>query len=324
MAQLAISLDDVLAARQRIADQVLKTPCLHSESLSKQLGCELFFKAENLQHIGAFKARGALNAVLQLDEEAAQRGVVTHSSGNHAAALARAAKIRGIPAFIVMPHNSAKVKVASVRSIGFEPVFCETDSASREQTAEKVRSETGATLIHPFDNPQVMAGQGTVGLEILEQVPKAAAVIAPVGGGGLVSGVATVINAKSPNTEVYAAEPEWADDAYRSMQSGQIESPTRLDTVADGLRTLLGELTFPVLQAFVKEVLLVSETSILAAMRRVTESAKLVVEPSGAVSFAALESNRERFQGKQVVVVLSGGNVDFGDCRLGHSGESGH
>lgn len=317
MAQDSVCLSDVKAAYERIRDRVNRTPCLLCERLSIELDCELYFKAENLQHIGAFKARGALNAVLQLSEEQASRGVVTHSSGNHAAALARAAKIRGIPAHIVMPHNSAKTKVEAVRSLGFEPQFCKTDTPSREAAAARVQEETGASLVHPFDDPRIIAGQGTVALEVLEQVPKLEQVIAPVGGGGLMSGTLVTLSEARPKVEVYGAEPAWADDAYRSLKSGKIEPPERYDTVADGLRTSLGNLNFPIIQSKLREMLLVTEEQILLAQRKIVERAKLVVEPSAAVPLGALISHPDRFRGKRVVVILSGGNLDFGNCQLG-------
>jgi threonine dehydratase len=315
--ETAIRLKDIEAARERISDATLQTPCVYSESLSRELDCQLYFKAENLQHIGAFKARGALNAVRCLSESEADRGVVTHSSGNHAAALARAAKLCGIEAYVVMPHNSAKTKIEAVRHLGVDPVFCEPGTGAREEKAAEVQAATGATLVHPFDNPNVMAGQGTVGLEILEQVPNVQAVIAPIGGGGLLSGVSMAIASKRPEVELFGAEPEWADDAYRSLQSGSIQAPARFDTVADGLRTSVGELTFPIVQQLVQRIVLVSEQQILSGMRTITERVKLVTEPSGAVAFAALRREAERFRGRTVVVVISGGNLDMGACSLG-------
>lgn len=254
---------------------------------------------------------------MQLSDQQAACGVVTHSSGNHAAALARSANIRGIKAHIVMPENSAQTKIAAVRNLGVEPVFCEPTTPAREQAADDIRERVGATLVHPFNNPHIMAGQGTVGLEILDQVANVDAVIAPVGGGGLLSGIATIIKGLNPRVEVFGAEPEMADDAYRSVESGNIEPVLRTDTIADGLRTSLGDLTFSVIKKLVDGILLVSEKEILVAMRKIVERAKYVVEPSGAVSYAALERHRDRFEGKRVAVVLSGGNVDFRDCKLG-------
>lgn len=317
MPSFAIRLSDIQDAAQRVAPHVLKTPCVASERLSRQHDCRLFFKAENLQHIGAFKARGATNAVLSLTEDQASAGVVTHSSGNHAAALARSAEIRKIPAHIVMPHNSARTKIAAVRSLGVEPIFCEPTAEAREQTAESVRLETGATLIHPYNHPMVMAGQGTVGLEILEQVEDVDVIVCPVGGGGLLSGVLAVIKALRPEVQVIAAEPELADDAFRSIESGKVEMPTRYDTVADGLRTPLGDKTFPIIHALVDEILLVNESDIRAAMRTLAEDVHLVVEPSGAVTYAAVKAYADQFRGKTTVAIVSGGNVDFGECKMG-------
>lgn len=314
---LAINLDDIRDAAKRIEPYVIRTPTLHCEIISKELGCNVYFKAENLQHIGAFKARGATNAVMKLDDELAARGVVTHSSGNHAAALARAAKLRGIPAYIVMPHNSASNKITAVRSFGVDPVFCEPTAESRAATAESLRRQTGATLVHPYDDPPVMAGQGTVGLEVIDQLAKLDVVMVPVGGGGLLSGVLTAVKAIRPEVRVFAAEPRMADDAARSLASGQIERPTRYDTIADGLRTPLGERTFPVIQSLLDDIFLVSERSIRTSMRTLAESAHLVVEPSGAVALAALNQVADRFHGQTVAVVLTGGNLDFGGCELG-------
>lgn len=312
-----IGLADIQSAAVRIEPYVLKTPMIFSERLSNLLGCCLHIKAENLQHIGAFKARGATNAVMQLDQQTAACGVVTHSSGNHAAALARASKLRGIPAYVVMPKNSAPNKISAVRSYGVEPVFCEPTAQSRAETAERLRNETGASLVHPYDYPPVMAGQGTVGSEILEQLSNVDAIIVPVGGGGLLSGVLIAVKTLRPEVAVYAAEPHWADDAARSLQSGKIEMPTRYDTVADGLRTPLGENTFPIIRELLDDIILVSEDSILAATRMLAEVAHLVAEPSGAVTLAAIKSSAERFTGKTVAAIVSGGNLEFGNCRLG-------
>jgi threonine dehydratase len=315
-ATFAIAIDDIRDAAHRIAPYVLRTPSISSEYVSYQLGCQVHLKAESLQHIGAFKARGATNAVMLLTDEMAAHGVVTHSSGNHAAALARAASLRRIPAHIVMPDNSAKNKIAAVRAYGVEPVFCAPNAQSRFETAERLRIETGATLVHPYDYAPVMAGQGTVGLELLEQVNNLDAVIVPVGGGGLLSGVLMAIKSQSPNIRVIAAEPEWADDASRSLQSGRIEMPTRYDSIADGLRTPLGQLPFAIIRELIDDVILVSEEAIRSAMRSLAEKVHLIVEPSGAVAFAALNTKRDSFAGKNVAVVLSGGNLDCNQCAL--------
>jgi len=317
MTDFAISINDVRAAQKRIARYSLRTPLVFSEPLSREHGCRIHFKAENLQCVGAFKARGAANAVMSLSDAAAARGVVTHSSGNHAAALARAAGLRSIPAFVVMPGNSARNKIAAVRSYGVEPVFCEPTAESRAETAESLRRQTGATMIHPYDDPTVMAGQGTVGLEVLEQLPDVDAIFVPVGGGGLLAGILTAVKALRPDVTVIAAEPEWADDTARSLQSGRREMPTRYDSVADGLRTSVGELTFPIIQSLVDDVVLVSEEAIRDATRAIARRARLIAEPSGAVAFAALTQTAERFAGKSVAVVISGGNLDLDAFHLG-------
>ncbi|RMF37514.1 MAG: threonine/serine dehydratase [Planctomycetota bacterium] len=282
-----------------------------NERIDARYGMRLRFKAENLQHVGAFKARGAANAVLALPPDLAALGVVTHSSGNHAAALARAARLRNIPAHIVMPRNSAQNKIDAVRSYGIEPVFCQPTAESRQAEADRIRAETGATLVHPYDDPAVMAGQGTVGLELLEQVDDLQDVIVPVGGGGLASGVLVAIKSLRPEVRVYAAEPALADDAYRSLQSGRIEMPVRYDTVADGLRTPLGQHTFPVLQSLVDDILRVPEERILPAVCKLLSEVKLLAEPSGAVALAAALENQPLFAGRTVAVVVSGGNIDL-------------
>lgn len=310
LATLPVSLADIRTAAGRIASFVVRTPVLCSEPLSSDLGLKLWFKCENLQHVGAFKARGACNAVLSLTDMEASAGVVTHSSGNHAAALARAASIRGIRAQIVMPHNSAAVKLAAVRRFGIEPILCEPTAAAREATAARVMAETGATMIHPYNDTRVIAGQGTVALELVEQLPRLDAVIVPVGGGGLLAGTLIALRSTAPHIRVYAAEPAWADDAARSLQTGRIEQPLRYDTVADGLRTPLGTLTFPIVHALVDEVLLADEESIVTASHTIQRELRVIAEPSGAVPLAALQSHVERFRGQTVAVVISGGNRD--------------
>lgn len=314
--ELAIHLTDVRQAAQRIAGSILRTPSIPCERISNRLGCNVFFKAENLQHIGAFKARGAVNAVMSLSEAEAARGVVTHSSGNHAAALARAARLRGIQAHVVMPENAPQNKIAAVRSYGVEPVFSGPSTPERESKAAEVQQQTGATLVHPFESPTVMAGQGTIGLELLEQIDSLDAVLVPVGGGGLLSGVLTAVKAIRPDVRVYAVEPELADDTARSLQVGTPQKPTRYDTVADGLRTQVGEMPFPIIQALVDDLFLVSESAILAAMRTIAHDACLVAEPSGAVSLAGLIDNARQFAGQNVAVIISGGNLDFGAFSL--------
>jgi threonine dehydratase len=272
----------------------------------------VFLKCENFQKVGAFKARGACNAVLSLDEATAARGVVTHSSGNHAQALAWAASLRGIPAHIVMPTNAPPIKRRAVEGYGGTIYECEPTVKDREHTAARVANETGATLIPPYDDPRVIAGQGTCALELLGQVPDLDAIICPVGGGGMLSGSAIATKALSPKTTIYAAEPKQADDAFRSKVSGKIEPMENPDTIADGLRTTLGEHTFPVLRDLVEEVRLVSESEIAAAMRLVMERAKIVVEPSGAVGIAAVCDDTFN-QHHRVGVIVTGGNLDLNE-----------
>ncbi|GIX00540.1 MAG: serine/threonine dehydratase [Pirellulaceae bacterium] len=306
----AIEPTEIIAAQQRIERFIFRTPLVPAEEWSDELGIELRFKAENLQHVGAFKSRGATNAVMALTAEEAIRGVVTHSSGNHAAALARAATLRGIPVHVVMPENSSAVKLAAVRAWGVDPVLCPPTPEDRQRVADEIARETGATLIHPFDNRQVVAGQGTVGLEIVEQWPQVQDIVVPVGGGGLLAGVLIAVKTRNPAVRVFGAEPAWADDAWRSLRSNRLESPTRLDTVADGLRTGLGQLTFPIIRSLVDDILLVTEEAIIPTATELLRRVRLLAEPSGAVATAAVCEHAERFAGRRVAVVISGGNTD--------------
>jgi threonine dehydratase len=311
-----LSLDTIRDAQRRIVEHVVRTPMLTSERLNQSTGLDITFKCENLQHVGAFKARGACNAVFSLTPVEAGKGVVTHSSGNHAAALARAASIRGIRAHVVMPGNSKVNKIAAVRRFGVEPTFCDPDATSRQQTADRIADETGATFIHPYDDVQVIAGQGTVGLEIHEQLADFDVVVIPVGGGGLLAGCLTSLKSLRPDVKIIAAEPEWADDAFRSLKSGKIEQPTRYDTIGDGLRTPLGKLTFPIIQELADDILLATEQQIVAATRQIIEETKTIVEPSSAVPLASVLANASRFQDQRVVIVLSGGNLDVSTFSL--------
>ncbi|MBM4106925.1 MAG: pyridoxal-phosphate dependent enzyme [Phycisphaerae bacterium] len=309
----AASLESVRAAAARIAPFARRTPVLTSTTLDRMAGRRLLFKAEVFQKGGAFKFRGAMSAVALLPADVAARGVATHSSGNHAQALAIAAAIRGIPAFIVMPSNAPAVKRRAVEEYGGRVIECEPTLESRESTAARVVAETGATLIPPFDHPDVIAGQGTIALEILEAHPEVEAIIAPVGGGGMISGIAIAAKAIKSSIKVLAAEPALADDAFRSKKSGSIAPVLRTDTIADGLRTSLGRLTFPVVRDLVDEVLLVEEPAIVAAMRLVWERMKVVIEPSAAVGVAAVldPSFVARRAFGSTAVVLCGGNVDL-------------
>lgn len=302
---------DVLAAADRIAGRVHRTPVATCAALDELAGAGLLFKCENLQKVGAFKIRGAANAVLSLDAEEARRGVATHSSGNHAQALALAACWRGIPAHVVMPTDSPRVKREAVLGYGAEVIPCEPTLAAREEGLRRVLARTGAHFVHPYDDDRVIAGQGTAARELLESRPDLDDLVAPVGGGGLLAGTCLAAEGMAPRLRVYGAEPARADDAQRSLAAGRILPPERTDTVADGLRTALGRRNFPILRRRVADILLVEEEQIVAATRLLLERAKLVVEPSGAVPLAAVLAHRERFAGRRVGIVLSGGNLDL-------------
>ena len=298
------------AAYQRIAEHVIRTPVLRSSALDELTGCKLYFKCENLQVVGAFKARGAINAALSLSPDARQKGLAAHSSGNHAQAVARASKILGIKAYIVMPNNSSAIKRKGVEELGGEIFLCEPNQTAREETVKDIIKRTGATEIHPFNNYDVIAGQATVSLELLEQVRDLDVVVAPVGGGGLLSGTALTVKYFSPGAYVIGAEPAGADDAFRSMQSGKIE-PTQNNSIADGLLTSLGEKTFNIIQKEVKEIITATDKEIIAAMRLVWDRLKIIIEPSAAVPMAVVLNSREKFLGKKVGIIFSGGNVDL-------------
>lgn len=307
---MAIDLDRIRAAHERIRSHIHRTPVLTSARLDEASGAKLVFKCENLQKIGAFKARGATNAVFSLEEATAKRGVATHSSGNHGTALARAAKLRGIPAHIVMPKNSAKVKVRAVESFGAHIVFCEPNDAAREAACADVIAKTGATLIHSFENEDVMAGQGTAAIELLEDAD-INLVLCPVGGGGLLSGTAVAAKSMRPSIKVIAVEPVNADDTSQSFHAGKRIVTEKKFTIADGLRTNVGEHTFPIIQRYVEEIVTVSEESIVSAMRTIWETMKIIVEPSAAVPFAAIADGKINLAGKRVGIILTGGNVDL-------------
>ncbi|MFU8764117.1 MAG: pyridoxal-phosphate dependent enzyme [Haliea sp.] len=311
MASSAPSLADISAARQRIAAHVHVTPVYSSELLDAHTGARVHFKCENLQKVGVFKARGASNAVFSLSGKEAAAGVATHSSGNHGAALAMAARRRGIPAHVVMPSNAPLAKQDAVAAYGGLIISCEPTLSAREATLERVVAGTGAHVVHPYADPRVIAGQGTVALEILEQVPDLEVIVVPVGGGGLLSGVALAIKALRPEVEVVAAEPEGADDAFRSFGLGELQPSIAPNTIADGLLAGLGVLNFALIQQHVDTILTVTDANIVAAMRLQWTRLKTVVEPSGAVSFAALLEHPERFRGRRVVAVISGGNLDL-------------
>jgi threonine dehydratase len=307
---MGLDLAAIRAAHERIRPHIHRTPVLTSARLDAASGASLFFKCENFQKVGAFKARGATNAVFSLDDAKAQRGVATHSSGNHAAALSRAAKLRGIAAHIVMPSNSSKVKVRAVEEYGGRIVFSKPTQTAREETCARVIEETGATLIHSFENEGVMAGQGTAAVELLEDAD-VDLVICPVGGGGLLSGTAVAAKSLRPKIKVIAAEPENADDAAQSFRAGRLIHTEKKFTIADGLRTNVGAPTFAIIQRYVDDVVTVSEDAIVTAMRTIWETMKIVIEPSAAVPYAAIMERKVDVSGKRVGIILSGGNVDL-------------
>jgi threonine dehydratase len=307
---MPVEIAAIRAAHDRIRQHIKHTPVMTSSCLDEVTGASLFFKCENFQEVGAFKARGATNAVFALDKATASRGVVTHSSGNHGAALARAAKLRGIAAHIVMPSNSAKVKVNVVKSFGGQIIFCEPNETSREAVCADIVAKTGATLIHPFENDDVMAGQGTAVIELLEEVD-ADIVMCPVGGGGLLAGSAVAAKTLRPLIQVIAAEPENADDAAQSFRARRRLVSKKRFTIADGLRTNVGEKTFPIIQQYVDDIVKVSEEAIVSGMRTIWETMKVIVEPSAAVPYAAIREGRIDIAGKRVGIILTGGNVDL-------------
>ena len=305
------TLDEVRAAARRIAPYVHRTPVFTSSFLDAASGARLFFKCENLQKVGAFKMRGAANFVLRLSPAEAARGVVTHSSGNHGQAVAAAARARGVAATVVIPRSSAAVKRAAVAGYGARVVPCADGDRARAAAAQRIVERDGATLIHPYGHPDVVAGQGTLALELLEQAAHLDAVVAPVGGGGCLSGIGLAVRGVRPQAALFGAEPERADDAARSLAAGRIVPSVQPDTVADGLRTALAPLTFALLRAHGVRILTVSEEQIIAAMRTIWMRLKLVVEPSAAAALAAVLAHRAQFRGRRVGVVLTGGNVDL-------------
>jgi threonine dehydratase len=305
-----LTLASIRAAGVRIAPYIKRTPVLTSEALDAEAGGPVFFKCENFQTVGVFKARGATNAVFSLTVADAARGVATHSSGNHAAALARAARLRGVPAYIVMPSNSPRSKVRNVERHGGQITFCEPTPEARIQTCARVVAETGAAFVHPYENFDVMAGQGTAALELLEDTPGLDLILCPVGGGGLLAGTAVAAKGLHPTMQVIAVEPMQADDAYQSFRAGRlVRRPA--DTIADGLRTVVGEPNLQIMRDWVDDVVTVSEAGIVTAMRRLWEELKVVVEPSSAVPYAALLEGKIHLQGRRTGIILSGGNVDL-------------
>ena len=310
----ALALPDIAAIRAahaRIAPHILRTPVLTCPALDDEVGAHLYFKCENFQKVGAFKARGACNAVFSLSDKEAARGVYTHSSGNHGAALAYAAQRRGIPAYVVMPENAATVKQANVAQFGAIIRLCEPTQAAREQTCADVGRETGAALVHPYDNVWVIAGQGTAALELLEAEPSLDIVVVPIGGGGLLSGTAIAARSLRPGLTIYGAEPAGADDAARGFASGRVEPLPHPATIADGLRATLSARTLHAIRQHVASIGLASEEGIARAMRMTWERMKIIIEPSSAVPLACLLEGTLSGKGKRIGIILSGGNVDL-------------
>jgi threonine dehydratase len=302
---------DIIDAYERIKNHIHRTPILTSSALNSIFGCELFFKCENMQKVGAFKFRGASNAVLSMDKNDLQKGVATHSSGNHAAALALAAKFQNIPAYIVMPVNAPQIKKSAVESYEGKIIFCEPTLQAREETLLNVVDKTGAVFIHPFDNYSIIAGQATCSKEIYEDLTALDYIITPVGGGGLLSGTCLSTKYFSPNTKVIGAEPKGADDAFRSIRDGMIHPSLNPKTICDGLLTQLSNKTFTIIRNNVTNIITVEEESIIKAMRLIWERMKIIVEPSSAITLAVILENKDQFTSKRIALILSGGNVDL-------------
>ena len=302
---------EIVEASDRISKFIHVTPVLSSESINHLSGCSIYFKCENFQKIGAFKARGAINAALSLTPSQRKFGLATHSSGNHAQAIAYAASILGINAYIVMPENAPSIKIDAVKGYGAEIIFCKPTLEAREGGLEKVVHQTNAYFIHPYNNYSVIAGQATAALETFQSISDLDALFTPVGGGGLLSGSLLSRNYFSSKTRVFAGEPEGADDAFRSLQKGEIVPSINPKTIADGLLTSLGDKTFRIIRENIEEIIVVNDGQIIEAMRLLWERMKIIVEPSGAVPLAALLKEKDRFQGEKIGIILSGGNVDL-------------
>jgi len=305
------TLQDIQQAAERIKPYAHHTPVLTNESLNQRVNAQVYLKCENLQKVGAFKFRGACNAVYSLSDEKAAHGVCTHSSGNHAQALALAARMRGIPAYIVMPNNAPSVKKNAVAGYGGQIRFCEPTLEARESTLDRIRLDTGANVVHPYNDERVIAGQGTAALELLDSIPELDLIIAPVGGGGLLSGTAIAAKGLKPGIRMIAGEPENANDAYRSLQEGRIVPSENPKTIADGLLTSLGQLTFPIIREHVEQIVTVSEQGIIDTMKFIWERTKIIIEPSAAVAVGVLWEKKIDLSGLKIGVILSGGNVDL-------------
>lgn len=305
------SADEIIAAHNRIKNQIHRTPVLSSRSINKIVGAEIYFKCENFQKVGAFKFRGASNALLSLSKEQLQKGVATHSSGNHAAALALAANMIGVKSYIVMPRTSPQIKKEAVKGYGAEITFCEPTLQAREDSLREIVEKTGAVFIHPYDNYEIIAGQATAAKELIEETDSLDFIIAPVGGGGLLSGTALSAKYFSENIKVIGAEPEGADDAFRSMRDGKIYPSVNPQTICDGLLTSLSEKTFSIISRHVFEIITVPEELIISAMKTIWERMKIVVEPSSAVPLAVVMKSAGKFREKKIGIILSGGNADL-------------
>jgi threonine dehydratase len=303
--------ETIKEAATRIKPHIHRTPVLRCDALDRMSGAQLFFKCENFQKAGAFKTRGAVNTVFSLSESELSKGICTHSSGNHAAALSRAASLRGVPAHIVMPDNSSRVKIAAVKEYRGMITFCEPTLEARETTLAKVIAKTGATEVHPYNDLRIIAGQATAAMELIETEDNLDIIMAPVGGGGLLSGTSLACHYFSPGSEVIAAEPEMANDAYKSFNTKSFVPSVNPQTIADGLLTSLGTLTYPIILNYVHSILTVSENDIIQAMRLVWERMKILIETSSAVPLAAVLGNKAYFRGKRVGIIISGGNVDL-------------
>lgn len=306
-----ISKEEFTRLHQQISEHIHKTPVLSSGLIDEMAGAGIFFKCENFQRAGAFKMRGATAAILNLSENDRKKGVVTHSSGNFAQAVSLAAKSLGIPAYIVMPSSAPEVKKAAVKTYGGKITICEPTLKAREEAAEKIVQETGASFLHPSNQLDVIYGQGTAAIELLEEQPDLDFVITPVGGGGLLAGAALAVNYFGKDCSCLGAEPFEVDDAYRSLKSGKIETNETTNTIADGLKTQLGDKNFPLIQKYVSEIIRVEEQEIISAMRLIWERMKIIVEPSSAVTLAAVLREKEKFKGRKIGIIISGGNVDL-------------
>ncbi len=302
---------DILNAAKRIQPYIHRTPVLTCSMIDELVGASIFFKCENFQKAGAFKSRGATNAVFSLDHYDIKQGVATHSSGNHAAALARAAMLKHIPAYIVMPENSSLVKIAAVKNYGGRITFCKPTLEAREEKLNEVLNETNAFEIHPYNNYTIIAGQATSALELIEEQPDLNCIVAPVGGGGLLSGTALAAHYFSPSTKVIAAEPAGADDAYQSFYQKKMVLSINPDTIADGLRTSLGSLTFPIIRHYVSDIITINDHATIEAMKLVWERMKIIIEPSSAITLAMIIKHKHRFTNQKIGIILSGGNVDL-------------